>query len=561
MDKKIKAKDIMTTYVKTVPPSMKVQEVWEMMIEYGYTGFPVVQDGKVLGIITRSDLDRALKHNLSERKIEEFMSYTVISVSPEEEIDNIKNLFIRYGIGRVLVMEGEKLLGIITRTDLLQADRIDLYNREKSENFFINKKMKEFLSPFVMRLLCRIGEIGESLGYAVFIVGGIVRDILLGYKNLDIDIVVEGDGITLAKKVKELFDVELKIFPEFGTASLKFKDGLRCDIATSRVEFYDYPGAPPKVEVSSIKKDLYRRDFTINALAIRINPSEFGRLIDFFGGVYDLRHKLIRILHNLSFIEDPSRILRAVRFETRYDFRIEEKTLYFLKKAVSENYIEKIKAPKLREEFFYILEEGNPLKPVVRLDELKVMERIFPGFRSSPLLYDAFVKVISKKDMYKDKVRLPYVYFFIILKFVKEEKNIWYILDKFSIPNIYKEKVSEVLFETEEILNKIKIAKRRSEVYNILYKYPVEIVVFLEAFSSSLDVEEKIEDYIFNMRNVRPLLSGYDILKLGLKEGKEVGYVLGRLRDLRIDGEVNSREDEEKKAKEFINMLKEKKND
>ncbi len=551
----------MTTYVKTVPPEMKIKDAWEMMTDYGHTGFPVVNDGKVLGIITRSDIDRALRHNFTERKVEEFMSRTPIFVSPEENIENIKDLFIRYGIGRVLVMESGVLLGIITRTDLLQAEKVDLFNKEKMGSFFVNKRMRDVLSSSVLELLEKIGEIGESLGFSVFIVGGIVRDILLGYKNLDIDIVVEGDGIELAKKIKKKFDVDIKIFPEFGTASLKFSDGVRYDIATSRLEFYDYPGAPPKVEASSIKKDLYRRDFTINALAIQINPSQFGRLVDFFGGLSDLEHKLIRILHNLSFIEDPSRILRAVRFETRYDFRIEDKTLYFLNKAVSENYIEKIKAPKLREEFFYILEEENPLKPVVRLNELYILERVFPGIVFDSSLQDAFAKIIAKKNLYKNVVKLPYVYFFIILKFVKNEKNLVYILNKFSMPNLYKEKIMKVLLLLDKIEKKIKDAKKKSEVYNILYKYPLEIVVFISVFSFTKDVEKKIDEYIFKTRNTRPLLSGYDIMRLGLKEGKDVGYVLGRLRDLHIDEEISTKEDEERIAREIIRKIKERNND
>ncbi len=561
MNREIKARDIMTTYVKTIPPDMKIRDVWEMMTDYGHTGFPVVEDGKVLGIVTRSDIDRALRHNFTERKVEEFMSRTPIFVSPEEDISRVKDLFIRYGIGRVLVMKDGVLLGIITRTDLLQADKIDLFNTEKVKYFFVNKKMNESLSPHVLGLLKKIGEIGDSLGFSVFIVGGIVRDILLGYKNLDIDIVVEGDGIKLAKKIKDEFDVDIKVFPEFGTASLKFPDGVRYDIATSRLEFYDYPGAPPKVEASSIKKDLYRRDFTINALAIQINPSQFGKLIDFFGGLFDLEHKLIRILHNLSFIEDPSRILRAVRFETRYDFRIEDKTLYFLNKAVSEDYIEKIKAPKLREEFFYMLEEENPLKPVIRLEELHILERVFPGISIDASLQDAFAKIIARKNLYKDMIKLQYVYFFIILKFVKGIENIAYILNKFSIPNLYKEKIIEVISSLWEIEEKIKDAKRKSEVYNILYKYPLEVVVFISAFSSTWEVEKKINEYIFELRNIKPLLSGYDIIRFGLKEGKDVGYVLGKLRDLHIDGEILTKEDEERVAKEIIRKIKEKNND
>ncbi len=557
MNKTLRAKDIMTTYVKTVSPDMKIKDVWEKMTDYGHTGFPVVDGGKVVGIVTRSDLDRALRHNLTERRIEEFMSRGPIFVSPYEDVETIKDIFLRYGIGRVLVMEGDRLLGIITRTDLLQADRIDLYDKEKEESIYVKKRMQDILPSSILRLLEELGKIGDEFGYPVFIVGGIVRDILLGYKNLDIDIVVEGDGIRFAIGIKRYFDVDVKVFPDFGTASLRFKNGLRFDIATSRLEFYDYPGAPPKVEVTSIKKDLYRRDFTINALAIQINPEQFGKLFDFFGGRYDLEHKLIRILHNLSFVEDPSRILRAIRFETRYDFRIEDKTLYFLEKAVSENYIEKIKPPKLKEEFFYILEEENPLKPIVRLYSLGALSRIFPNFSMEPLLQDGISKIISRRKKYKDMVKLSYTYFFIILNFVRDIKSIEYILNKFSMPELYKEKIKKVYLNKKSIYRNLENAKRNSEIFKILYEYPLEILVMLKALSISEEVEKKIDKYIFELRNVRPILRGRDILTLGLEEGKAVGYVLEKLRDMRLDGEILTKEDEQKAAFYLIKKAKE----
>lgn len=560
MNRKLKARDIMTIYVKTVTPDMKIRKVWDEMVDYGHTGFPVVSKDKVLGIITRSDIDKALRHGFMDRQVEDFMSKTPIFVSSEEDIDKIKDLFIRYNIGRVLVMDNDKLVGIITRTDLLHADRIDLYDKEKMGSVFVHEKMKKALNPYILDLLYKFGDLGTKFGYNVYIVGGIVRDILLGYKNLDIDIVIEGDAIKFANEIAKEFNAQLTVFPEFGTATLKFTNGLRFDIATSRLEFYDYPGSPPKVEESSIKKDLYRRDFTINALAIQINREYFGNLIDFFGGRYDLEHKLIRILHNLSFIEDPSRILRAVRFETRYNFIIEEKTFYLLQKAISENYIEKIKAPKLKEEFFYILAEENPLKPIIRLKELKILDRIFPGFTPEPLLYDALGKLISKKKRYKECIDLRYVYFFIIMKFV-DIVNVDYILGKFSVPNMYREKLKEVLINLHEIFKKIKITNLKSEIFRVLYKYPLEIVLLLYALTSDPDIEDKIDEYIFKLRNVKPAISGYDVLKLGIKEGKDVGYILNTVRDRKLDGKIKNKEEEIEEVRSIISKLRREKDD
>ncbi|GAI24807.1 unnamed protein product, partial [marine sediment metagenome] len=163
-----------------------------------------------------------------------------------------------------------------------------------------------------------------------YVVGGFVRDLLLGIENLDIDIVVEGKGIILAQKLGKELKGEVKKFPEFGTAAVMLPDGFKIDVATARSEFYEYPAALPRVEFASLKQDLYRRDFTINSMAVRLNKKGLGDLIDFYGGERDLKKKVVRVLYNLSFVEDPTRIFRAIRFEQRYGFQIDSQTRGFI---------------------------------------------------------------------------------------------------------------------------------------------------------------------------------------------------------------------------------------
>ena len=170
-----------------------------------------------------------------------------------------------------------------------------------------------------------------------YVAGGFVRDLLLQVKNTDIDIVIEGDGIRFAKTLAEQRHGIVHPHEKFGTATVIFPDQTRIDVATARLEYYEHPAAMPTVELSSIKLDLYRRDFTINAMAIHLNPDRFGTLVDYFNCQNDLKERRIQVLHNLSFVEDPTRIFRAIRFEGRLDFTITRHTEKLIKNTVQMN--------------------------------------------------------------------------------------------------------------------------------------------------------------------------------------------------------------------------------
>ena len=201
----------------------------------------------------------------------------------------------------------------------------------------------------------KIGGISNEMGYGAFIVGGVVRDLILGVRNLDLDIVIEGDAIRLAGALSRSLNGTLVVHKKFGTATLVTKDALKIDLATARKETYKDPAAFPTVEFSSLEDDLSRRDFTINAMAVSINKKDFGRLVDLFGGVDDLKRGLIRVMHDASFIDDPTRILRAVRFGYRLGFAIEKHTEKLIEKAMDENIFAKLSPRRIRKEMTLIL--------------------------------------------------------------------------------------------------------------------------------------------------------------------------------------------------------------
>ena len=248
----------------------------------------------------------------------------------------------------------------------------------KLQNRNLAQLLKRRLPARVFRIIRKIGNLAEDNDFAAYIVGGFVRDVLLGVKDLDLDIVVEGDALKFVRFLKEKMDLDITTHPRFGTASATLPCGFKIDIASSRKEYYAHPGALPEVEFSSLKEDLFRRDFTINALAIEISRHNFGRLLDLFDGRKDLSEGKIRVLHARSFIDDPTRIFRAVRFEQRYNFKIEPKTFRLMRKSITARLLEKLSHFRLGREFILLLKEEKPLKAILRFNRLCGLKLIHP---------------------------------------------------------------------------------------------------------------------------------------------------------------------------------------
>jgi tRNA nucleotidyltransferase (CCA-adding enzyme) len=213
-----------------------------------------------------------------------------------------------------------------------------------------------------------------------YIVGGIVRDLFLGRDNLDLDIVVEGDAPRFLKSW-EKDGLRVSVHERYKTGTVVFPGGKKVDVATARREFYEFPVAQPKVFTDSLKHDLYRRDFTVNAMAVSINLSTWGILVDFFGGRRDLGKKTLKVLHNLSFVEDPTRVLRGIRLEQRLGLSLEDNTLRLLRSCVRGGLLVRLSGFRLRSELELSFMERFPYPAAHRMEELGVWEVLFPGLR------------------------------------------------------------------------------------------------------------------------------------------------------------------------------------
>ncbi|HPC48206.1 MAG TPA: CBS domain-containing protein, partial [Deltaproteobacteria bacterium] len=337
---RITARTIMTFPVISVRMGATIDEAAEILNRYNINA-AVVQsrDGRAAGVVTRQVVSRAQGHGLGEARVKDYMIRDIQSVGPDAPVGEIRALIIDGNQRLLPVIEDRKAIGVITRTDLMRvmhekmarAEGIDLRAAQKKN---VSSLLEERLPGHIVTMLRHAGELASSLGYNVYLVGGIVRDMIMRIDNLDVDLVVEGDGIAFAKAFVPSVGGRCAVHEKYKTAVVTLPDGTHIDVATARTEYYKHPGGFPVVEQATLKLDLYRRDFTINTMAVCLMPQRFGELIDYFGAQRDIKDRRIRVLHALSFVEDPSRILRAVRFEKRYAFTLGKQTLSLVHAAV-----------------------------------------------------------------------------------------------------------------------------------------------------------------------------------------------------------------------------------
>ena len=408
------------------------------------------------------------------------------------------------------------------------------------------------LPGYVYHLLRSIGRTGDRMSCPIFVVGGFVRDLLIGRPNLDVDIVVEGDGIALAHVFAQTQNGEVKRHERFGTAVVTLHDSFKVDVATARTEVYDHPGALPSVKRGSIRGDLHRRDFTINTMAIELNESRFGELVDFFGGRSDLHSRSIRVLHDLSFVDDPTRIFRAIRFEQRYGFSIESHTEKLLEKAVVEESLKRVTKQRLRNEILLILKEDDPVADIRRMARFDLVKYIHPRVCISDELlelFDRIKEVLAWWNLTPYSVHEPADR--ILLNFMA-------LLDQLDTAEV--EDVSKSLALRKRHAEALKISKTYlpsilhrmsetkkppSEVYKTLKGLSLEVLLLAMAKANrgrrSVPLKNNISSYLMQLRKVKPLVNGNDLHELGYPEGPLYTQILNRTFAAQLDGVIEDK--------------------
>ena len=429
--------------------------------------------------------------------------------------------------------------------------------------------MKERLPAPLFALLQCAGETADRHRVSVYVVGGCVRDLLLAIPSpgakpgtgFDVDLVVEGNGIRFAKALARPYKAHVKTQERFGTATVTFADGQKLDVATARTESYDYPAAIPTVKRSSISKDACRRDFTINTLAIRLNAPRFGELVDPHGGQRDLYEKSIRVLHHLSFIEDPTRAFRAIRFEQRLGFQLDPNTAVLMKEAVKMKLFHRLSPSRLSKELLHVLSEREPGKVLARVADFNLLQFIHPKLKWSPKLARLLNAVQQAVGWHArlsfNRPLCPWVVYGMALLDPLPQPAVEATLARLKFPRRQTQAMLWVAQAGERLLRTLNQRTRvkPSETFKMLRHLPDESLVFLMAKTRSERGKQKISDLFTVYRRVTPILKGKDLKAMGLKPGPAYRKILDRLLDARLNGEVDTEADERRLVRRLINRL------
>jgi tRNA nucleotidyltransferase (CCA-adding enzyme) len=380
-----------------------------------------------------------------------------------------------------------------------------------------------------------------------YVVGGFVRDLLLRIPNLDVDLVVEGDGIAYAQEMAALEGGRVRPHQKFGTAVVVLPGGFKVDVATARVEYYVGPAALPTVESSSLRQDLYRRDFTINTLALRLDPAAFGEIIDYFGAQRDLKERVVRILHSLSFVEDPTRILRAARFSERFGFAVSRHTRNLIQNAVRLDLVGRLPRPRLNTELELILKEDDPVAIFRRLAEWKLAPQLHPSLpldRRHLERMEETEGVLSWFSLLylEDRIDPWMVHFLALLDPLGGEEAVEYG----SVRKV-RQVVEAAKREADRVVREMVTATAvsRKFIHDLLSGLPAEVILYIMIRSKHPDIKRYISMYFTQLRTVKPMLTGEDLLALGYREGPLFRRILDALLEARFLGRVSTREDEE----------------
>ena len=576
---KIFAKDIMNHSVRVIPSDKKIMESKKMLSRFGLKGAPVMDKSKLIGIITLGDIRKALKYRYGHASVKGYMSRAVIKIKPDTPLHVIQKIMFEKNVGRLPVLKGRKLVGIVTRTDVLRSIHRDIFKkhkpmRKKRSAFNISTKMKKVLPKQILKLLHEIGQCANSQGYRAFVVGGFVRDILLGVGNFDIDIVVEGDAMAFGKRIADMYKASPVVYKKFGTSTVLMdwpkglsrplwaKTKFKIDFATARKESYEKPAALPTVEFSLLKDDLKRRDFTINAMAASINKGSFGQLIDFFGGEKDLENASIRVLHDASFIDDPTRIFRAVRFEQRFGFRIDKYTQDLIKNAIRERMFNKTQNHRIRDELILMLQEKDPFRAIIRmkdLHELRFVHKKIKVQKQSKRLFaeikDSF-KWYDNSAFKKRHIDLWLLYLMALLEKL-DFKDTQAVCDKFTFRRSDRIRLLSCKKTCKKVIKLISSSGklRPSKLYSALEELSFEEILFIRAKVKSRTPLSKITDFFVRYNGVKTKIGGEDLKKLGMKPGPIYTKILTEVLHKKVDGELKTKKDELEYAKKLMSKI------
>jgi tRNA nucleotidyltransferase (CCA-adding enzyme) len=540
------AAEIMSRPARFVTPDDTVAHAMVLCQRHRQSGILVEENERLVGIVTRENLDQAIGHELSHAPVKSVMSSEVDSCNEETPLPELTRLLRASDSGRVAVLSEDKVVGVVTRSDLLRALGEPLAEDVVVGGPDVRERLvaREELAP-VFEAVQAVAEGFEG----AYLVGGAVRDLLMDEPSFDVDVAVEGDGIAFGQALARALGGRAVPHDKFGTA-IVVHDGGRVDVATARTEFYDYPGALPAVEQASIRQDLYRRDFTINAMAVSLKGEDFGRLVDFFGGLRDLERGVIRVLHNLSLIDDPTRLFRALRYESRYGFRMDAHTLGLARACVEMELVGELSSARLRDELQALLSEHEVADSLRRLAELRLDSAVHPHLAAG----EEAVALVGELDGLRERFAPDVPAWRLRLAVLARRLTPDELYDWFARLRLRRrdaDRIAEAVTVAPRLPGLVGAADEPAALRALLEPHDPDGIL-LAMVGAEGKARSGFERYFEELRDVRLEISGGDLAELGLIESPRVGAVLEEVLRRKVNGELDGRDAELAAARELI---------
>lgn len=545
--------DIATRTIFSVDETVSVGRTKERLNELRVNALPVRDAGRDVfaGQVTRQILDRALSHGMGDRPVRSVMQPELPMVDAATPLDELRDLFLERSYRFVLVEEGGRPAGIITRMDLFRR----LFEHQHEAGAALDNRMagtrpvsqpitrllRDISPPWVQRVLKAAREVANAQRIPVYLVGGMVRDLLLDRANEDVDLVVEGDGIAFAAALAEALDGRHHPHEPFLTAVVTLPDGLKVDVASARTEFYRTPAALPEVATSLIRQDLYRRDFTVNSLAVILTGDRFGELVDFFGGRKDIQRREIRVLHSLSFIDDPTRALRAVRYARRLDFSIAPDTTYLITTALNEGVFERLSGQRLRRELELLLAEPHPTPALTLVAELGLLAALCPGIEWSAAARGFLMEVEGQLAWYEleglGPPPEPWILFLGGLALHSNRTSVERLARRLQLGGAARERFQSLPAQVEALTHAADPASARSQRVREVERQPAEALLLAMA-RLPLAERRALADAAAAAATIRMPVTGRQLVDAGVPPGPHVGRALQLTHDALVDGAI-----------------------
>ena len=568
---------IMSKKPLTITPKTTIDEALTLMHQFGYEGYPVIKGNEIMGLLNRRAVDKAHTHNL-KKTAASLMEAGNIHVFPSDSLSHLQQVMAKTGWGQVPVIDPvtREIIGIATRTDLLKILAGSKTGAVRSIN--LCSEMETQITPGQFSLLKLISSTAGDLNTPIYLVGGYVRDLILNRPSPDIDLVIEGDALELASLLKERYGGKVTSHKKFGTAKwwpLDIKNVVAStkipaaadqmseiptaiDLISARTEFYEKPTALPTIKKGSIKLDLHRRDFTINTMAVRLDGNHFGNVYDHWGGITDLEKKKIRVLHSLSFVDDPTRMLRAIRFEQRFGFEIEDRTLQLMQEAAP--LLEDVSGDRIRHELDQILIEEKAVAMLARISEIGLFKNIHPSLPWNDEIKKALENLISyhpstawdsylSLDRNKRIIQAAYTIWLMVLP----EPELIKVIDRLRL----KSNLQDKMFAAGKIwANKTMLfSLSRGEFTETFERFPPLSVFSIWLLEDICEFKDEVEKFISEWRLIQPTINGDDLKKHGIPPGPIYQSILQKIRIAWINENITNKDQEDQLLENLLTKI------